>query len=112
MSNPNHDDHGRFADGPGGAHKHVPESKAQQRDNAYAAHLSNQARQHNAHVHAARKETGDELKARLHGSNAHQHAYNPKGVQDAIDSHNRRGGKGRIGGKEASAIHRILKGRG
>lgn len=24
MANPNHDDHGRFADGPEGAHAHVP----------------------------------------------------------------------------------------
>jgi hypothetical protein len=42
-----------------------------------------------------------------HGS---RHGYNPDAVNDAIASQNR-SGRGKIGGKEASAIHRLLKGR-
>lgn len=39
-----------------------------------------------------------------------RHGYNPDAVNKAIASSNRSGR--RIGGKEASAIHRLLKGRG
>lgn len=38
------------------------------------------------------------------------HQYNASAVQNAIDSANRRGGKGRIGKSEARAIHGLLKG--
>lgn len=42
-----------------------------------------------------------------HGS---RHGYNPDAVNKAISAQNR-SGRGRIGGKEASMIHRLLKGR-
>jgi hypothetical protein len=41
----------------------------------------------------------------------YQHRYNKDAVQSAIDGANRKGGKGRIGGKEARLIHALLKGR-
>ena len=42
-----------------------------------------------------------------HGS---RHGYNPQSTNDAIAAQNR-SGRGKIGGREASAIHRLLKGR-
>jgi hypothetical protein len=42
-----------------------------------------------------------------HGS---RHGYNPDSVNSAIAAQNR-SGRGKIGGREASAIHRLLKGR-
>jgi hypothetical protein len=42
-----------------------------------------------------------------HGS---RHGYNPGAVNDAIASQNR-SGRGKIGGREAKAIHALLKGR-
>lgn len=39
------------------------------------------------------------------------HKYNAAAVQSAIDSQNRRGGKNRIGGREAKLIHALLRGR-
>lgn len=46
---------------------------------------------------------------RMAGDGGHVPGYNPSAVNDAISSSNRAGR--RIGGKEASAIHRLLKGR-
>jgi hypothetical protein len=39
-----------------------------------------------------------------------RHGYNPDAVNSAIAAQNR-SGRGKIGGREASAIHRLLKGR-
>lgn len=39
-----------------------------------------------------------------------RHGYNPHSVNDAIAAQNR-SGRGKIGGREASMIHRLLKGR-
>lgn len=39
---------------------------------------------------------------------AHEPRYNAVAVQAAIDRQNRRGGKNRIGGREAKLIHALL----
>lgn len=40
-----------------------------------------------------------------------RHGYNPEAVNNAISAQNR-SGRGKIGGREASMIHALLKGRG
>ena len=48
--------------------------------------------------------------ARGYNEHGSRHGYNPDAVNNAIAAQNR-SGRGKIGGREASAIHRLLKGR-
>ena len=60
--------------------------------------------------HAAEQRSFNSAKRETGLAPGGRHGYNPEAVNQAIASSNRAGR--RIGGKEAAAIHRLLKGRG
>jgi hypothetical protein len=102
--NPNHDRQGRFSTTGGGGRK----ASSEARNTVPAVHAGRPA-SHPLTAPSAAAHAAGQPQTFKAGAPQNRHGYNPIAVDKAIASSNRAGRK--IGGREASLIHRLLKGR-